>query len=89
MEDPKRTAAEARASAELLDRLAEQDRFMTARRAGGGAMPEVGEAGPETPTLEVELDLDADVVKWFKALGAIWPARLNAVLRIYAREAWR
>ena len=89
MDEPKRTAAEARAYAELLDRLAEQDRFMTARRAGGEAAPEVGDAGPETPTLEVELDLDADVVKWFKALGAVWPARLKAVLRVYAREAWR
>ena len=89
MDEARRTRAEARAYAELLDCLAEQERVMTALHDAGGAPPRIGAAAPEGAPLELELEIDADVVKWFKALGEVWPARLNAVLRAYAREAWR
>ncbi|PZQ50487.1 MAG: hypothetical protein DI556_08020 [Rhodovulum sulfidophilum] len=89
MDEPKRAKPEARAYAELLSRLREQERAIAAFRAGGATLPPVGPARPETPKVALELDLDADVVKWFRALGEVWPARLDAVLRAYARELWR
>lgn len=38
--------------------------------------------------VSVRLDLDADVLEWFKAQGAEFQQRINAALRIYA-EAHR
>jgi uncharacterized protein (DUF4415 family) len=32
----------------------------------------------------VTLDVDADVLDWFKAQGADFPQRINAALKIYA-----
>lgn len=90
MDEMKRTRVEARAYAELLTCLAEQERRMIAFLDAGGALPPVAATAPgEAVRIDHDLDLDADVVKWFKALGEVWPARLNAVLRAYAREAWR
>jgi uncharacterized protein (DUF4415 family) len=89
MDDMKRTKAEQQAYADLLTCLAAQERWMRAWFAAGGKLPTFGAARTNAPEVELELDLDADVVKWFKALGPIHLARMNAVLRVYAREAWR
>ena len=34
--------------------------------------------------VSVTLDVDADVLEWFKAQGEEFPSRINAALRIYA-----
>lgn len=90
MDETKRTRAEARDYAELLTRLEEQERAMAEVFDAGRAPPRIA-AAPRTAAapVELELEIDAEVVKWFKALGEVWPDRLNAVLRAYAREAWR
>ncbi|HEX7316916.1 MAG TPA: BrnA antitoxin family protein [Pyrinomonadaceae bacterium] len=35
-------------------------------------------------TVSVTLDVDADVLEWFKAQGEDFQARVNAALKIYA-----
>ena len=37
------------------------------------------------PKASVTLEVDADVLEWFKAQGGEFQARINAALRIYAQ----
>ncbi|WGF89526.1 BrnA antitoxin family protein [Marinivivus vitaminiproducens] len=38
---------------------------------------------PHRPKVHTGLRIDADVLDWFKAQGAGWQTRMNAVLRAY------
>lgn len=89
MDGVKRTAAEERAHIELLVQLAAQEAWLAAFWAGGGRPAPLGAARSNAAECELEIDLDADVVKWFRALGPRHLARMNAVLRIYAEETGR
>lgn len=87
MDDVKRTKAEEKVYAELLTGLAAQERWLRGFRDAGGSLPAFGvnrsnAAEPE----DVEIEIDVDVAKWFKALGPLHLARMNAVLRVYARD---
>ena len=84
MDEPKRSRAEERAHIELLVRLAEQERWLTTYLERGGYMPPFGPPSSNQPERVIEVDLDVDVVKWFQSLGPVHPARLNAVLKVYA-----
>lgn len=90
MDEPKRTRAEARAYAELMSMLAAQERWLAAYLAGSAKLPvfAASRSNREEPE-EVEVEIDIDVAKWFKALGPTHLDRMNAVLRVYARDLGR
>ncbi|MEM9431653.1 MAG: BrnA antitoxin family protein [Pseudomonadota bacterium] len=88
MPNIKRTKAEERAHTELILLLSENDLWMRAFRLKDAFIPaawaEMDQIAPtEPPRVEVTLDLDADMVKWFRGLGSGWEGRLNSVLRSY------
>ena len=37
------------------------------------------------PKITISLQVDADVLIWFRALGLDWPKRMEAALRLYAQ----
>lgn len=87
MDDVKRTKAEEKAYAELLICLAAQERWLKGFREAGGVLPAFGANRPNAAEPEeLDLEIDADVAKWFKALGPLHLARMNAVLAVYARD---
>jgi len=42
---------------------------------------------PMPPKASISLRVDADVLEWFKAQGAGYQTRMNAVLRAFKEEA--
>ncbi len=89
MDEPKRTKAEQQAHTELLIRLVEQESWMRGFLDSGSRLPAFGTGPGNAAEREIEIDLDADMVKWFRALGPVHPARINAALRAYALEMWK
>jgi len=55
------------------------------RRVVGGIV-RVG-LRPPPPKVSVSLRIDADVLEWFKAQGAGYQTRMNAVLRAFRDES--
>lgn len=84
----KRTKAEERAHSELLLELSELDVWMEQFRKKEDLIPEdwseVEAAAPVIRKKEkVTLSVDADLLRWFRAMGRGYQGRVNAVLRIY------
>ncbi len=49
--------------------------------------PERAVAGLPGPKERVSLEVDADVLRWFRSLGPGYQTRMNAVLRAYMQRA--
>jgi uncharacterized protein (DUF4415 family) len=88
MLDRKRSKTEERSFARMLadleDQEADFERFKLTRRLvppGWHSVERRTEIKPKKTKLTVTLD--ADMVKWFRALGRGYQPRMNAVLRAY------
>ncbi len=84
----KRTKVEEKAHSELLVELAEMDLWMQQFRLKEGYIPEAwaemeDRAPVNEPKTKVTISLDTKVLRWFKAMGRGYQARVNAVLRTY------
>jgi uncharacterized protein (DUF4415 family) len=88
MTDRKRTKSEERAYVELIGELHELDTWHRQNELKLRTIPKgwqaLEEEAPCTPgRTKITASFDADVVKWFRALGDGYQSRMNAVLRIY------
>jgi uncharacterized protein (DUF4415 family) len=88
MAERKRSKAEERSfaqmAAELEEQLAELGRLKLKHRLIPPGWHKVESLTPVRPLkTKLNLALDADMVKWFRALGRGYQPRMNAVLRAY------
>jgi uncharacterized protein (DUF4415 family) len=87
----KRSPAEKRAYSELDLLVIELERAQLRQHAERmlslpGGWCSLEKTSPTQPRkTSLTLRLDADVVKWYRALGSGYQARMNAVLRIYMK----
>jgi uncharacterized protein (DUF4415 family) len=86
--DRKRTKREERAYTDLLKDLNELDWWNQNRKLKERTIPRewytIAETTPTRPRkTRVTAAYDADMVRWFRALGHGYQARMNAVLRAY------
>jgi uncharacterized protein (DUF4415 family) len=88
MSERKRSKAEERSfaqmAAELEEQLGEIGRLKLKARLIPPGWHKVESLAPVKPVkTKLNLALDADMVKWFRALGRGYQPRMNAVLRAY------
>ncbi len=88
MTDRKRTKSEERSYSELLGDLIELEAWSRQDKLKRATIPpewhRIEREVPVRPKkVPVSLQLDADVARWFRALGQGHQARMNAVLRAY------
>lgn len=88
MTDRKRTKSEERAYVELIGELHELETWHFQNELKLRTIPKdwqsLEDGAPCTPTkTKITANFDADILKWFRALGVGYQARMNAVLRIY------
>ena len=88
MIEPKRTKAEERSYAALELELLEQRQWLNLAQLKQDLIPEdwhhIEEDVPVRPRkTRVTAAMDADLVRWFRAMGHGYQARMNSVLRAY------
>ena len=88
MNDRKRTKAQIRAHAEMLQTLQLEAIEVEFRRRTGIIVPTDWEHMEDDhptarPRTKITIALDADMVRWFRGFGRGYQRRLNGVLRAY------
>ena len=88
MAECKRSKSEERSWSQLVDELEIQEiefeRFKRSRSLIPPGWHAVESRAPvKPPKTKLSLSLDADMVKWFRALGRGYQPRMNAILRAY------
>lgn len=88
MTDRKRTKSEERNYAELMSDLYELDLWRRQNEMKLRNIPEgwhhIEREIPCTPKkAKVTMNLDADMLRWFRAMGKGYQSRVNAILRVY------
>jgi uncharacterized protein (DUF4415 family) len=86
--DRKRTLAEERANNALMIELERKVAWIKDAKLRNDLIPagwsEVEDKNPVRPRrVKLGVAFDADVVKWYRAMGQGYQARMNAVLRIF------
>ncbi len=88
MTNRKRTKSEERSYVELLGDLHELQLWRQQNQLKLETLPDgwhrVASEHPCTPKkAKVTLGLDADMLRWYRAMGHGYQARMNAILRVY------
>lgn len=84
----KRTVTQERARLELFREAEKARKFLDIQKMKDGLIPpdwvkESDDMAAKHKKVEVTLDLDEDVIKWFRRTGDDYPLHLNNVLRMF------